>query len=165
MAALMTRADALSQVYREEWQRMVGIVARALPRGEAEDVVAQAFADVWAIGPPSDVEALRRYVWKAVWNGCADTHRRGRHVREVELDLRTQTVGVREFGAADARLDVQRGWASLTDKQQRVIWLHYVNRLPFPEIGRRVGLNENGAKSLALRGRRAMYRQLTGKAR
>lgn len=152
----MTRADALAQVHREEWRRMVGIVARALPRGEAEDVVAEAF-----VNP----ERLARYVWKAVWNGCADTHRRGRHVREVELDLRTQTVGVREFRAADARLDVQRGWASLTAKQQRVIWLHYVNRLPFPEIARRVGLNENGAKSLALRGRRAMYRKLTGKAR
>ena len=161
----MTRADALSQVYREEWPRLVGVVSRALPRGEAEDVVAQAFADVWAVSTLTDVERLRRYVWKAVWNGCADTHRRGRHVREVELDLRTPTVCVREFRAADARLDLWRVWDSLTDKQQRVIWLHYVNRLPFPEIGRRVGLNENGAKSLALRGRRAMYRQLTGKAR
>ena len=161
----MTRADALSQVYREEWPRLVGIVSRALPRGEAEDVVAQAFADVWAVATLTDVERLRRYLWKAVWNGCADMHRRGRHTREIELDLRTQTLGAREFRAAEARLDVQRGWASLTDKQQRVIWLHYVNRLPFPEIGRRVGLNENGAKSLALRGRRAMYRKLTGKAR
>ena len=56
----------------------------------------------------TDVERLRRYVWKAVWNGCADTHRRGRHVQEVELDLRTQTVGVREFRAADARQTTTR---------------------------------------------------------
>ena len=161
----MTRADALSQVYREEWPRLVGVVSRALPRGEAEDVVAQAFADVWAVSTLTDVERLRRYVWKAVWNGCADTHRRGRHVREVELDLRTQTVGIREFRAADARLDLWRVWDCLTAKQQAAIRARYEEGEPYAVIAARQGITSNGIRRSVFRGWGTARRLLTGKAR
>ena len=144
---------------------MVGIVARALPRGEAEDVVAQAFASAWETAQETDPDALTRYVWKSAWNGCADVHRRGRHVREVELDLRTETLGVREFQQADMRLDLSRVWPCLTAKQQRVTWLHCVEGLGLRDAGRRMGLSENGAKSLAWRAQGRLRRRLTGKGR
>ena len=143
---------------------MVGIVARALPRGEAEDVVAQAFADVWEVATLTDPERLRRYVWKAVWNGCADTHRRGRHVREVELDLRTPTVCVREFRAADARLDLWRVWDSLTAKQQAALKAR-MEGTPYAVIATRRGISSNGARRSAFRGWQTARRLLTGRAR
>ncbi len=161
----MDRAAAFEAVYQAEWRRMVGIVAHALPQGEAEDVVAEAFADAWAKATETDPDRLTRYVWKCVWNGCADLHRRGRHRAEAELDLRTQTLGARQFEQAEARLDIERVWRHLTAKQREVLWLRFVEGLPYAEIGPPCGLAEGGAKSLAVRGWRTMQRRLTGKRR
>lgn len=162
----MTREDAFSQVYREQWPRMVGLAGRALPRGEAEDVVAEAFADAWAVARDMSVEELTRYVWRCVWNGCADLHRVGRHRREAEFDPRRQRGNeARAFEQAEARLDIGRVWGELTPKQQQVLLLRYVDDLPFPAVGAALGLTEQGAKSLAWRGWRTIERRLMGKQR
>lgn len=161
----MSRAAAFDAVYRAQWDRMVGIASHALPRGEAEDVVARAFADAWARAEEMDADGLTRYVWKCVWNGCADTHRRGRHRVEGELNTRTQTLGAREFEQAEARLDIERAWRYLTAKQRDVLWLRHAEGLTYAEIGVLCGLAEGGAKSLAVRGRGRLWRRLTGTVR
>jgi RNA polymerase sigma factor (sigma-70 family) len=161
----MDRAEALSQVHRQEWGRMVAIASRALPRGEAEDVVAEAFAHAWQTATDMAPEHLRRYIWKCVWNGCSDLHRRGRHRREVELDLRGQTAGSREFRLADARLDIDRVWGELTNRQREALWLHFGEGLSYPEIAAQQGITDAGVRRAAFRGWETMRRRLTGRAR
>ena len=161
----MTRVDALSQVYRREWQRMVGIASHALPRGEAEDVVAQAFADAWQTATETDPDHLTRYVWKCVWNGCADLHRRGRYRTEVDLDLRTQTVGVREFQQAEARVDINLVWPRLTETQRRMLYRYFWGGERYADMSREQGHSLPQARRAAFRGWQRARRMLTGRAR
>ena len=161
----MTRAQAFEHVYREEWHRMVGIVAHALPRGEAEDVVAEAFASAWQTVTPADVDRLTRYVWRCVWNGCADVYRRGRHTHEVELDLRTQARGAREFEQAEARIDISLVWPRLTETQRHMLYRHFWQGEAYLDMSRERGASVPQARMAASRGWKRARRLLTGKAR
>jgi RNA polymerase sigma factor (sigma-70 family) len=161
----MTRAEAISQVYREEWRRMVGIVSQALPRGEAEDVVAEAFANAWQTATEMDPDRLTRYVWRCVWNGCADLHRQGRYSHEVELDPRIQTRGTREFDQADARIDISLVWPRLTGTQREMLYRYFWGGERYSDMSRERGASGPQARRAAFRGWQRAGRLLTGRAR
>lgn len=144
---------------------MVGIVARALPQGEAEDVVAEAFADAWAHATETDVDILTRYVWACVWHGVADCHRRGRHLRETELDPRRAAGRERGLRAAEARADISRAWPYLTARQQTALVRHFIEGQPYADIAADWGITEEGARRAAFRGWETARRVLTGKVR
>lgn len=154
-------ADAFTELWRRHSSAARAIAyAVSNRRGvDADDLVAEAFASIWAAlqrnkGPR---EAFRPYLRVTIRHIAARSDRRlhERAIRDGEDFIDEST----SEAAADRRVDrttVARAFQSLPEKWQQVLWLSEVESLAPREIAGRLDIKPNAVSALAYRAREGL---------
>lgn len=135
--------------------------ARRLANADAEDIVSEAFTQVWqqlrdGRGPDSH---FRAYVLTVVRNIAARWHERGRLVvtgTEVEAEVDFGFGPAELVESVDDRRRVLVAFESLPERWREVLWLNGVERLPRAKIAKRLGLSPNATTVLMRRAKEGL---------
>ena len=131
---------------------------------DAEDLVAEAFAKVFAIlraghGPD---RAFRAYLLTSVRNALYERARRDRRL-EFSDDMAGYDDGIAWSDPVEAELDsslAARAFSTLPERWKAVLWHSEVERRSTVEIGERMGLRPNAVAALAYRARKVCARPI-----
>jgi RNA polymerase sigma-70 factor (ECF subfamily) len=106
--------------------------------------------------------SLETWVYGFCFNGFMNVARKARRRRPVGA-LDAEQLAARETGAAPSDFErLQASLASLAEREARVIRLKYFEDLTFEEIGRRLALSPNTAKTVFYRGMKRLEALLRG---
>lgn len=165
--AVLEHKDELAfhELYRRHTPRLFALVARMLARGdeEAEDVVQETWIRAF--------ESLDRFEWNsefATWltgiglNRVRDRVRRYGRSRETAVDAVPEVAGTDRHNAPDARIDLDRLLARLSDDQRLVFVLHDVEGMKHREIAEHLDIPEGTSKTLLARARRQLNAMVSG---
>ncbi len=136
-------ASALGALYdRHATGLFRWLLARGLPRGDAEDLLSECFLALVDRGErAAEIEDVGAYLFAVARNQLA---RRGRRSEPEALDL------IAEPAASDAPADalaVREALADLPLEQREVVVLKVWQGRTFAEIGRLLGISPNTASS------------------
>ncbi|HEV3343307.1 MAG TPA: RNA polymerase sigma factor [Pirellulales bacterium] len=162
-AELVERAkrdpDAMAQLYREHYPPIARYVLRRVGNAsEADDVVAEVFLMM--------VRSLPRYRQQGApfraWLYRLATDQIGRWARRRRRQLQKRLTDLAGRPAPDCdRAELLRVvLATLPDRLQSVLALHYLEQLPVAEITRVLGCAEGTVKSRLARGRELLRARL-----
>lgn len=137
--------DRLSEFIEAERPALVRLAARILRNShEAEDVVQDTLARVWARSDRSSIASIEAYAARAVWiNALKRRARRGpspqRKVSELEAPASEESV----LGP----WELEQALRGLPETQQAVIRLKYYAGMSFRQIGKALSVSMNTAAS------------------
>jgi RNA polymerase sigma-70 factor, ECF subfamily len=147
------RARAFEEFYRDEYRRLVPVIAALLgDRAGAEDVVSEALAEAqrrWATVVKLDKPGA--WVRRVALNRASNVRRRNGRERHALARLRV----VRGDSASD-RLPDDGLWAlvrDLPDQQRRAVVLHYVGDLSVADVADVMECSEGTVKTHLSRAR------------
>lgn len=145
---------AVSELYRQQWRGLVRLAVLVTDdRQTAEDVVQEAFAQLYRRWPLQDSGKALAYLRTTVLNGSRSVLRRRRVARlytpphEAPNDFAESTAVLGE-----ERLQVQRALQALPIRTREVLVLRYYLDLPFDEIAQLLGIGASTARATASRG-------------
>ena len=145
----------LEAAYREHYRSLVRLASILVDDvGSCEEVVQEAFVQVWQRGPAlRDPARLPAYLRSAVLNG-ARSHLRRRAVAARHLAPVPEPVPAAEASAADERRDavVLDALRALPARQREVLALRYYLDLSEAEIARTLHISPGSVKTHAHRG-------------
>ena len=147
-------ADFYAAHSRGLWRYLVRIGAN---RTIAEDLMQEAFIR-WSLSQASgwESERSRAYLFTIATRLLTDWWRRQR--REIAWDEAHDREAVSEV--ADSPLFRSRAWASLSPRQQQLLWLAYVEEFTHVEIAGICGVSAKSVRVLLSRGRTALSQHL-----
>ncbi len=146
----MLHAD--EAVFREHAPELTRYAAAIGGPTDADDVVADAFAAVFASPKWSTVEDRRAYLYRAVMNQVRDRHRSSTRRRRRELAAREMSHSI-EIGI---RPEVLSAMNALTTRQRAVLFCLYWLDLDVPDTARRLDLSTRTVQRDAQTARRHM---------
>jgi RNA polymerase sigma-70 factor (sigma-E family) len=156
----------LEAVFRERYARLVG-VARLLVdgRGEAEELVQEAFARTYARAPRlgSPAEAAT-YVQRVVVNLCRDTLRHRAVVRRQAVPAESALIDIeRDVVLDDEQRRLTEAVRALPRRQRECVVLRYLLELSTAETAKALGIAEGSVKSHLSRARTTLFQDLEGR--
>jgi len=133
-------------------------------RSDAEDVVADAFAAVWAAlqGGSGPNDAFRAYLFTVVRRTAAVQRTKGRRTEPTDDVAILEAGSLAAPGAEEPTLAgfertlVARAFASLPERWQAVLWHNEIEGLTPAEIAPLLGLTANSTAALAYRAREGL---------
>jgi RNA polymerase sigma-70 factor (sigma-E family) len=153
---------AVSALYGQHWRGLLRLAVLVIDdRQTAEDIVQEAFAQLYRRWPLQDSDKALAYLRTIVLNAGRSTLRRRRVARlytpphEPPQDSAESTAVLGE-----ERLEVQRALQSLPTRPREVLVLRYYLELPFEEIAQILGISASTARATASRGLTALTKKL-----
>lgn len=153
---------AVSNLYSRHW---VGLVRLAVlvtdDQQAAEDVVQEAFMQLYQRWPLRESEAAIGYLRTTVLNRCRSLLRR-RRVARLYTPPHAAPGSSAESAAVlgEERTQVQRALQALPTRTREVLVLRYYLDLPFDEIAQLLGIRTASARATASRGLTALTDKL-----
>ncbi|HWD77544.1 MAG TPA: SigE family RNA polymerase sigma factor [Kribbella sp.] len=150
----MDTQGAVSALYEQHW---VGLLRLAVlmvdDRQAAEDVVQEAFAELYRHWPLRDPDAALTYLRTAVVNRSRSVLRR-RKVARLYIPPHEAPNASAESDAVlgEERSQVQQALQALPRRTREVLVLRYYLDLPFAEIAQTLGISESSARATSSRG-------------
>ncbi|HEY3557898.1 MAG TPA: SigE family RNA polymerase sigma factor [Kribbella sp.] len=154
--------DAVAALYQRHW---VGLLRLAVlmvdDRPAAEDVVQEAFAELYRRWPLRGPDAALAYLRTAVVNRSRSVLRR-RKVARLYIPPHQAPNASAESDAVlgEERSQVQRALQALPRRGREVLVLRYYLDLPFAEIAQILGISESSARATSSRGLAALTERL-----
>ncbi|ONI76634.1 RNA polymerase subunit sigma-24 [Kribbella sp. ALI-6-A] len=153
---------AVTRLYREHW---VGLVRLAVlmvdDRQQAEDLVQEAFAELYRRWPLDDSGKALAYLRTTVLNRSRSALRRRRVARLYTPPAdRPGASAESEVVLGEERLEVQRALSTLPRRTREVLVLRYYLDLSHGEIAQTLGISESTARATASRGLAILTEQL-----
>ncbi|TQJ12500.1 RNA polymerase sigma-70 factor (sigma-E family) [Kribbella jejuensis] len=145
---------AVSALYQQHW---VGLLRLAVlmvdDRQAAEDVVQEAFAELYRHWPLRASDAALTYLRTAVLNRSRSVLRR-RKVARLYIPPHQAPNASAESDAVlgEERSQVQQALHALPRRTREVLVLRYYLDLPFAEIAQTLGISESSARATSSRG-------------
>ncbi|GAA3560100.1 SigE family RNA polymerase sigma factor [Kribbella ginsengisoli] len=153
---------AVSELYDRQWRGLVRLAVLVIDdRQTAEDIVQEAFAQLYRRWPLKDSDKALGYLRTIVLNASRSTLRR-RKVARLYTPPHQAPQDSAENAAVlgEQRLEVQRALQTLPTRPREVLVLRYYLDLPFDEIAQILGISASTARSTASRGLTALTKQL-----
>ncbi|WP_343984170.1 SigE family RNA polymerase sigma factor [Kribbella koreensis] len=153
---------AVSELYDRHWRGLVRLAVLVIDdRQTAEDIVQEAFAQLYRRWPLKDSDKALGYLRTIVLNASRSTLRR-RKVARLYTPPHQAPQDSAENAAVlgEQRLEVQRALQTLPTRPREVLVLRYYLDLPFDEIAQILGISASTARSTASRGLTALTKQL-----
>ncbi|GAB2662567.1 SigE family RNA polymerase sigma factor [Kribbella swartbergensis] len=146
--------SAVSELYQRHWAGLVRLAVLVMDdRQAAEDVVQEAFADLYRHWPLRDSGKALGYLRTAVVNRSRSVLRRRKVARlytphHEAPDDSAETSAV----LGEDRSQVRQALRALPTRTRAVLVLRYYFDLPFAEIAEILGIGESTARSTSSRG-------------
>jgi RNA polymerase sigma-70 factor (ECF subfamily) len=153
-------AQAYAELYEQHQPKIYRYLCCKLPRiQDAEDLTEETFLRAWRYATHTHVENFSPLVYKIAKNVRSEFYRQNQpHANEVTVE--PQTLVAREEAqrgtGGDMRTNeeenvisletIERHMGKLTDEQQDLIVLRYLNELPVREIARTLEKTENATR-------------------
>ncbi|TWD82876.1 RNA polymerase sigma-70 factor (sigma-E family) [Kribbella amoyensis] len=156
------RTAAVARLYREHWLGLVRLAVLIVDdRPSAEDVVQEAFTELYRRWPLKDDTKALQYLRSTVLNRSRSVLRR-RRVARLYLPPAVRPDESAESAAelSENRREVQLALRSVPLRTREVLVLRYYLDLSHAEIARLLGISESGARSTASRGLAILTRKL-----
>jgi RNA polymerase sigma-70 factor (sigma-E family) len=153
---------AVSELYGQHWRGLVRLAVLVIDdRQTAEDIVQEAFAQLYRRWPLEDSAKALAYLRTIVLNAGRSTLRR-RKVARLYIPPHQPPADSAEDTAVlgEQRLEVQRALQSLPTRAREVLVLRYYLDLPFDEIAQILGISASTARGTATRGLTALTKKL-----
>ncbi|MEU4197946.1 sigma-70 family RNA polymerase sigma factor [Kribbella sp. NPDC026611] len=154
--------DAVTALYGREWRGLVRLAVLVIDdRQTAEDIVQEAFAQLYRRWPLKDSDKALGYLRSTVLNASRSALRRRRVARlytpphQAPQDSAESTAVLGE-----QRQEVRRALQGLSTRPREVLVLRYYLDLPFEEIAEILGISASTARSTASRGLTALTKKL-----
>ncbi|WP_237706777.1 SigE family RNA polymerase sigma factor [Kribbella flavida] len=153
---------AVSRLYRQHWLGLVRLAVLVVDdRQSAEDLVQEAFAELYRRWPLDDADKALGYLRTTVLNRSRSVLRRRRVARlYTPPALRPEISAESEVVLSEDRLEVQQALRKLPTRTREVLVLRYYLDLPHAEIAQILGISESTARSTASRGLGILTEQL-----
>jgi RNA polymerase sigma-70 factor (sigma-E family) len=145
---------AISDLYRQHWPGLVRLAVLVMDdRQAAEDVVQEAFAELYRRWPLRDPGAAVAYLRTAILNRSRSILRRRRVARLYAPPHQAPGPSAESTAVlSEERQQVQRALQSLSTRAREVLVLRYYLDLPFAEIANLLGISESSARATSTRG-------------
>jgi RNA polymerase sigma-70 factor (ECF subfamily) len=156
--------ETIRDFLQTDYRRLVaGLSLLGRSQALAEDAVQEALARAWERGERGEhIESLKAWVTVVANNLLRSAFRR--FVAEAKATGRLKgtrdPAWSRELSRSDDRVDVVRAIRDLTDRQRKVVVLHYFSDLSVEDIARAVGSSPGAVKGLLHRARRGLAEAL-----
>ena len=154
--------DAVTALYGREWRGLVRLAVLVIDdRQTAEDIVQEAFAQLYRRWPLKDSDKALGYLRSTVLNASRSALRRRRVARlytpphQAPQDSAESTAVLGE-----EREEVRRALQGLSARPREVLVLRYYLDLPFDEIAEILGISPSTARATASRGLTALTKKL-----
>jgi RNA polymerase sigma-70 factor, ECF subfamily len=140
---------------------------RVASRPDAEDLTEQVFIKAWEALPRYQERGHRLSSWlyRIAHNVVID-HRR-RHFAHEEVELTEETAGHGDLPTpqeqviqAETMAEVVRAMTTLSDEQQEIIILRFIEGLSYADVAQIMEKNEGACRALQYRALAALSRQL-----
>ncbi|MFG1905325.1 SigE family RNA polymerase sigma factor [Kribbella sp. NPDC048928] len=146
--------DAVSALYQQHW---VGLLRLAVlmvdDRQAAEDVVQEAFAELYRRWPLRGADAALAYLRTTVLNRSRSVLRRRKVARLYIPPHQTPNASAESDAVlGEERSQVQQALQALPRRTREVLVLRYYLDLPFAEIAQLLGIGESSARATSSRG-------------
>lgn len=146
--------SAVSALYQQHW---VGLLRLAVlmvdDRQAAEDVVQEAFTELYRRWPLRGADAALAYLRTAVLNRSRSVLRRRKVARLYIPPHQTPNASAESDAVlGEERSQVQRALQALPRRTREVLVLRYYLDLPFAEIAQLLGIGESSARATSSRG-------------
>ncbi|MBB5979551.1 SigE family RNA polymerase sigma factor [Kribbella solani] len=154
--------DAVSALYGREWRGLVRLAVLVIDdRQTAEDIVQEAFAQLYRRWPLKDSDKALGYLRTTVLNGSRSTLRR-RRVARLYTPPHQAPHDSAESSAVlgEERLQVRQALQALPTRSREVLVLRYYLDLPFEEIADILGISASTARATGSRGLAALTKKL-----
>jgi RNA polymerase sigma-70 factor (sigma-E family) len=153
---------AVARLYRQHWLGLIRLAVLIVDdRQSAEDVVQEAFTELYRHWPLDDPDKALPYLRAAVLNRSRSVLRR-RRVARLYTPPTDRPSGSAESAAElhEDRREVQRALQSLPTRTREVLVLRYYFDLAHAEIAQILGISESTARATASRGIAILTRKL-----
>jgi RNA polymerase sigma-70 factor (sigma-E family) len=153
---------AVSELYQQHWAGLVRLAVLVMDdRQAAEDVVQEAFADLYRHWPLRDSGKALGYLRTAVLNRSRSVLRRRKVARLYTPPHEAPNASAESSAVlGEDRLQVRRALRALPTRTRAVLVLRYYLDLPFAEIAETLGISESTARSTASRGLAVLTQKL-----
>jgi RNA polymerase sigma-70 factor (sigma-E family) len=144
----------VSALYQQHWAGLVRLAVLMVDdRPAAEDVVQEAFAELYRRWPLRGPDAALAYLRTAVVNRSRSVLRR-RKVARLYIPPHQAPNASAESDAvlSEERTQVQQALQGLPRRMREVLVLRYYLDLPFAEIAQILGISESSARATSSRG-------------
>jgi RNA polymerase sigma factor (sigma-70 family) len=144
---------AVSELYRLHWAGLVRLAVLVMDDWQAaEDVVQEAFANLYPHWPLRESAAALGYLRTAVLNGSRGVLRRRRVARLYIQPHETPNPSAESSAVVgEDRLQVRHALRTLSTRAREVLVLRYYLDLSFAEISQTLGISESAARSTSSR--------------
>ncbi|TCC05982.1 SigE family RNA polymerase sigma factor [Kribbella soli] len=145
---------AVSALYQQHWAGLVRLAVLMVDdRQAAEDVVQEAFAELYRRWPLRGPDAALAYLRTAVVNRSRSVLRR-RKVARLYIPPHQEPNASAESAVvlSEERTQVQQALQGLPRRMREVLVLRYYLDLPFAEIAQILGISESSARATSSRG-------------
>jgi RNA polymerase sigma-70 factor (sigma-E family) len=145
---------AVSELYQRHWVGLVRLAVLVMDdRQAAEDVVQEAFADLYRHWPLRDSGKALGYLRTAVLNRSRSVLRRRKVARLHTPAHEAPNVSAESSAVlGEDRLQVRQALRALPTRTRAVLVLRYYLDLPFAEIAETLGISESAGRSTSSRG-------------
>jgi RNA polymerase sigma-70 factor (sigma-E family) len=145
---------AVSELYQQHWAGLLRLAVLMVDdRQAAEDVVQEAFAELYRRWPLRESDAALGYLRTAVVNRSRSVLRR-RKVARLYIPPHQAPNASAETAAvlSEERSQVQQALQGLPPRTREVLVLRYYLDLAFAEIAQILGISESSARATSSRG-------------
>ncbi|MFG1812192.1 SigE family RNA polymerase sigma factor [Kribbella sp. NPDC049174] len=153
---------AVSALYHQHWVGLVRLAVLVMDdRQAAEDVVQEAYADLYRHWPLRDSGKALGYLRTAVLNRSRSVLRRRKVARLYTPQPEMPNASAESSAVlGEDRLQVRQALRALPIRTRSVLVLRYYLDLPFAEIAETLGISESTARATASRGLTALTTKL-----
>ncbi|MEU8224275.1 sigma-70 family RNA polymerase sigma factor [Kribbella sp. NPDC048915] len=145
---------AVAELYSLHWAGLVRLaVLMTDDRQAAEDIVQEAFTELYRRWPLREADAALGYLRAAILNRSRSVLRRRRVARLYTPPHHAPNPSAETTAVlGEERSQVQRALQGLPTRTRQVLVLRYYLDLPFAEIAALMGITESTARSASTRG-------------
>jgi RNA polymerase sigma factor (sigma-70 family) len=144
---------AVSELYRQHWVGLIRLAVLVMEdRQAAEDVVQEAFAELYRHWPLRESAAALGYLRTTVLNRCRSVLRRRKTARLYIPPHETLSPSAESSAVVgEDRLQVRQALRALSTRAREVLVLRCYLDLSFAEISQTLGISESAARSTSSR--------------
>jgi RNA polymerase sigma-70 factor (sigma-E family) len=152
----------VSALHQQHWAGLVRLAVLVMnDRQAAEDVVQEAFADLYRHWPLREPGKALGYLRTAVLNRSRSVLRRRKVARLYNPPHEAPNVSAESSAVlGEDRLQVRQALRALPTRTRAVLVLRYYLDLPFAEIAETLGISESTARATASRGLAVLTQKL-----
>jgi len=156
----MSPEPGFDEFYREMHPRLWGYLARTTRVASvADDLAQESFVRLLASSRATlPIDQRKAYLFRIAENLVRDTHRR--RIREKTGPTTEAMEPMAASSDAPARVDITAAFATLGDRDRRLLWLAHVEEWTHAEIAGLLGLATGSIRVLLHRARRRLQERL-----